>query len=49
MNYNQENFTNEIINLECNFFFDIKDPELAWKMLVNKIEPILNRHCPRKA
>ena len=47
-NYSQIDFQNDIINLEWNYFFTIKNPELAWKHLINKIEPIIDNYCPSK-
>ena len=47
-NYSQNIFQNEIKNLEWIYFFTIKDPELAWKHLINKLKPIIDRYCPSK-
>ena len=47
-NYVRNDYQAEIGNLEFNYFFTIKNSDLAWKHLLNKIEPVINRHCPFK-
>ena len=47
-NYDQINLQNEIRNLEWNYFFTIKNPDLACNYLLNKVMSIIDRYCPSK-